>query len=451
MKRLVAARWAVPILILVATSFALHFFRLGWPASPVFDEAYFATYSADYVKGVSFIDIHPPLGKIIYAGALAVSWKASLDAAEFVRTVHEGGALATIVRPTLEFGDFPYWRLRAVSAAFGILLAVAFYFFMMNLGCGKVGSFFGALCIVFDNALLLQTRLILLDGMYLAFGIAALAIYFKYPNRIWLVGILLGLSLGVKMIGIVFLGPILASALLAWAFDDDRKALLGAVKIFAIALCVLAGIFSANFLFITPQTTLAAIAVFGFSLPMSGSALIMYLRAMLAMQLFSFVGYLQGGAQFSESPWYLWPAMQVPIAYYSEMVAGNVRSVVSSGNPVVWYGGTFAVAKAAAHLLGKLKGKIRRADAFGRRSALLLMSYIFALLPFFTVVKRSTFLYHYFPALMFAIALLADLVASSLFPNRFALFGKKDWRTLVGCVAVLIVGFFSAVSGMYGF
>jgi dolichyl-phosphate-mannose--protein O-mannosyl transferase len=73
LQRFIIQHWIV--LALIAIGFCgsfLHIVSIAYPDTPVFDEAHFATYSSQYATGRMPIDIHPPLGKLIYAGVLTL-------------------------------------------------------------------------------------------------------------------------------------------------------------------------------------------------------------------------------------------------------------------------------------------------------------------------------------------------------------------------------------------
>ena len=74
-------------------------------------------------------------------------------------------------------------------------------------------------------------------------------------------------------------------------------------------------------------------------------------------------------------------------------------------------------------------------------------SYIFSLFPFVFLVERTTFLYHYFPSLIFGIALASYIIAECI--------DYKSKRESYVALAVLVLGtlvFFAAVTPfVYGF
>ena len=196
--------------VIVAMSTVLHFWRISYPSQPLFDEVHFATYAADYVQHRAYYDIHPPLGKLMYAAVLSfVMPRNFFGTSQFVIIkMNQETKNLDVTDAGVPFGDFPYVPLRAASAVVGVLLVLAFYKFLRALGLSTIGSLLGAFFVTFENALLLDTRLILLNSMFMAFGFLALAFYFQKNRRPWLAGTLWGLALSVKLSAIVFSAPI---------------------------------------------------------------------------------------------------------------------------------------------------------------------------------------------------------------------------------------------------
>ena len=58
---------AIAVLGVLFFSFICRFWGLSRFNELVFDEVYFATYGYNYLKGMEFFDVHPPLGKYIIA------------------------------------------------------------------------------------------------------------------------------------------------------------------------------------------------------------------------------------------------------------------------------------------------------------------------------------------------------------------------------------------------
>lgn len=96
------------------------------------------------------------------------------------------------------------------------------------------------------------------------------------------------------------------------------------------------------------------------------------------------------------SRWYQWPVMWRPIWYYSGTVSETIKEGISSfGNPLVWWIGIpafFYVLWTAA----------RNRD---KKAIFLCVGYLAQLLPW-TLVFRTTYIYHYFPAVPFVVLML---------------------------------------------
>ena len=100
------------------------------------------------------------------------------------------------------------------------------------------------------------------------------------------------------------------------------------------------------------------------------------------------------------SAWYEWPLLKRPIWYYSRVITrtadGGLREGISAfGNPAVWWAGI--PASFYMVYLG-LKKKDKTA-------AFLLTGYMAQYLPWF-FVTRITFIYHYFPSVVFVVLMI---------------------------------------------
>lgn len=439
---------------IVALGAYLHFLNISYPAQPVFDEAHFAMYAADYAKHIPFFDIHPPLGKLIYAAAISlVATPQDLKNTDFITIKSQkesGGNDISVVDNNLPFNNFPYVFLRGIGAIFGILLALTFFWFLKSIGVPDIGALLGALFITLENALLVETRLILMNGMFLAFGFAALALYFKKPNWSVAAGVVFGLSLGVKMIGIVFAGPVI---FFWWAMKKMGTGVeeWDRMKQFAVAAAVtLLLIFSVNYIIFTPAENLGALRALGM-VSYLGSPRLPYLAAPLLDLVYSFGNYVIGSPNVLQSPWYFWPAMQIPMTYFYETVGGHIKQIVLTGNPVVWYSSALAAICAIAILPRYLRKFLRTRNFEENKSLFILLAgFIASLAPFATIVRRSTFLYHYFPALIFATGLLAWFIVKVLKIEDWNTLTLRQAAALVVIVILSFAGFLYAAPLTYG-
>ncbi len=108
----------------------------------------------------------------------------------------------------------PYIGLRLFPALCGALVPVLCFLTLKEIGVSKSGSLFGAILTIFDNALITQSRLILLDSMLMAACCFTVFSYIKfYKTRhqpfsfdwyLWIIttGVSISLVMGVKMVGL---------------------------------------------------------------------------------------------------------------------------------------------------------------------------------------------------------------------------------------------------------
>ncbi|MGC9610746.1 MAG: phospholipid carrier-dependent glycosyltransferase [Minisyncoccia bacterium] len=421
---------------LTAASFFLHVWNIGTPARPVFDEAHFSTYAAKDVLREPYFDIHPPLGKFVFSLPLFSYDKDILSEVNFVKIFRneKTGFLDTSYAPA-DFKNFPYVDLRIMSVLFGIALLLGVFLFTREVA-GEYAALLALFLLIFENALLLHTRLILLDGMYLALGFWALYFFFrKNPLYFW-GGIFLGLALSVKITAIIFLGPVL----IAWFLSDekwDKKK--DALKFLFVGIVTLLIIwFFANIL-IFPIGERAAFFENLLNIKIGSSfwtPVVLFLREVVA----SVFGYTSGaGPNPMMSPWYLWPLMLKPM-FYNE----SGLSLALVGNAFVWYIGTFSVIAGISILV---KNAFKKIDASFLKPALIFLGgYVFSLIPFFTVIRRATFLYHYFPALIFSVCLASFLITEYLKDKP----GKIKIAALSAIVILTIIGFTISAPFTYG-
>ncbi|TFA99101.1 Dolichyl-phosphate-mannose-protein mannosyltransferase 1 [Trichoderma ghanense] len=130
-------------------------FKIYTPTSVVFDEVHFGGFASKYIKGRFFMDVHPPLAKMLIA---LTGWLAGFDG---------NFDFKDIGKDYLEPG-VPYVAMRMFPAVCGILLAPCMFFTLKAVGCRTTTAILGASFIIFENGLLTQARLILLDSPLVA-------------------------------------------------------------------------------------------------------------------------------------------------------------------------------------------------------------------------------------------------------------------------------------------
>lgn len=186
------------IAALLSVTAAIRLYNLPWPDSVVFDEVHFGGFASKYIKGIFFMDVHPPLAKMLFAGI---------------------GSLAGFK------GDFsfdnigdkfpattPYFFMRLFSASLGVMTVLLLYLTLRASGVRIGVAFIAGLCFAVENSYVTISRYILLDAP-LIFFIASAVYSFKryeiYPEGSWksyksllATGMALGLAVSSKWVGL---------------------------------------------------------------------------------------------------------------------------------------------------------------------------------------------------------------------------------------------------------
>ncbi|KAJ5336990.1 uncharacterized protein N7506_005012 [Penicillium brevicompactum] len=215
------------IVLVTMIAAAVRLFRIYQPTSVVFDEVHFGGFASKYIKGKFFMDVHPPLAKLLLTLA---GWLAGFDG---------NFDFKDIGKDYLEPG-VPYVAMRMLPAILGVLTVPLMFLTLRVTGCRSSTAALGAGLVIFDNALVTQSRLILLDSPLIFFtALTALAFScftnqqelgpayaFRGPWWFWLVftGLSLGATLSVKWVGLftmAWVGSL--TALQLWVLLGDSK------------------------------------------------------------------------------------------------------------------------------------------------------------------------------------------------------------------------------------
>ncbi len=408
-----------PILALLVVSLVVHFAWFGHPNMTVFDEVHFGKFNSAYFTHDYYFDIHPPLGKLILAG-----WGKLFGFRPGFSFANIGDA----------FPDRTYMALRFLPSLAGALLPLVIYGIARQLKMSRTAALLAGFFVAVDNALLVQSRLILLDSFLLLFGFGAIWCYFRwkekgYPYLPALAGILGGMAMSIKWTGMSFLALIvIMEGMNLWRSRKDltvHRAGLTVASFIVLPFLVYYAAFMVHFALLTK--------------PGPGDAFMT--SAFQHGQLNSWQKFVELNVQMYQSNqrltathpygslWYTWPFMQRPIYYW---VSGNER-IYLLGNPVVWWGSTVAL---IATLTGLLLAGLKR---LAQPTLIMASAWLMNMLPFIGIT-RVMFLYHYFIALIWAILMLAYLVDQM----------RQKKRIAVGLGAVALVAFVFFAPLSYG-
>lgn len=423
------------ILALTGLSFIVHFAWFGHPNTTVFDEVHFGKFLSAYFTHEYYFDIHPPLGKLIEAG-----WG-------WLWGFKPGFSFANIGDV---FPDHMYMALRFLPSLAGAILPLVIFGIGRRLGLSRKASLLAGTLVALDNALVAQSRFILLDSFLLLFGFSAVWCYLKFKSQInnhklqavWLLaaGTLGAMSVSIKWTGATFLALIvILEAIRLWRnrknnFGPEIVRALLALMVIPFLIYYL--IFMVHFALLTKSGTGDAFMSQEFQHTLKGNE---YQSDSSLKAPSSFGKFVELNVQMYESnqrltashpyssPWYTWPLMQRPIFYWVE----GASRIYLIGNPIVWWGSTVAVMLILSNIL--LSG-LRRID----RTAILLIGIWFMNLLPFIGIHRVMFLYHYFIALIWAILMLAYVVDHTKNVKRVSI--------AIGIAALVAFAFFSPLT-----
>src|SRR5919112_1928313 len=278
--------WAHHALVFIAT-FALgigwfaRLYHLGLPRRMIWDEIYFPVFAWDYLNGTPFFDLHPPLGKFIIAGGIAI------------------------------FGDTPIgWR--AMPALFGCAMVplgavIGWYFFKERVGALLLATF-----IACETMLIVYSRTGLMDGILVFFVLATFlaAVLVRRRQQILWPMVLLGLAVAVKWAAFPLAVPV---GYVLW-----RK---GFLKPFLFTLWVPAIVYLSVVFFGQVANPTGASSAFNENNPFTN--VVRWHRQAL-------VNVTKAVPNDQASPWWSWPLMIRPILlFYQEYRADKVTTVLA--------------------------------------------------------------------------------------------------------------------------
>lgn len=429
---------ALPAAALLVLGLLLHLPALEHPREVVFDEVYFGQYVTAYCcTGERFFDIHPPHAKLLLTGS---AWTAGF------RGGHDQWAIGKPYDTRL-----PVWALRLLPNLVGALIPLLAVLVLLQLGASRPAALLAGLALALDNALLIQTRYLLLDGILLAATLGSLACFLRAsreggPRRLaWdlAAGALAGLAVGTKVTGLVAL----ALPLLLLAVSEEPRWKARVFRALGRAAVLL--------------TAAAAVYLLGWALhferlPHPGPGDVFnvptghFVADLAAANREMLAANLRIRASHPDAhPWWGWPLLRSPVAFWRQ---GDL-SLQLFGNPVVWWGSGLLLLALAGNVL---RTGYRARKAIPRQPgdpapanpalAVPLAGYLLSYLPL-AAVQRPLFLYHYLTPLIFAV------IAGALWLDGRLTAGApaRGRRVLWAGLGLLATGFLIVSPVTYGF
>ncbi|NP_001361619.1 protein O-mannosyl-transferase 1 isoform i [Homo sapiens] len=197
--------------------------RLTYPRAVVFDEVYYGQYISFYMKQIFFLDDSgPPFGHMVlalggYLGGFDGNFLWNRIGAEYSSNV-------------------PVWSLRLLPALAGALSVPMAYQIVLELHFSHCAAMGAALLMLIENALITQSRLMLLESVLIFFNLLAVLSYLKFFNCqkhspfslswwFWLTltGVACSCAVGIKYMGVFTYVLVLGvAAVHAWHLLGDQ-------------------------------------------------------------------------------------------------------------------------------------------------------------------------------------------------------------------------------------
>ncbi len=419
--------------MVLVVSALVHFVGLTYPRQVVFDEVHWGKAVTAYCcTGQRQFDVHPPHGKLLLTlGAVLGGYRGDLS---FDR----------IGEP---YTDQPVFFLRLVPALAGIAIPALFLIWLRQLGASLPAAFLGGLLLALDNGLLLETRLILFDGILVA-SILATLVFLLAMDRARSeararalaagCGAFAGLAVGTKFTGLV--APAMVAIYLAKRVYERRTPLatqtVRAIVVVAAALVVYLGGWAIHFA-LTPNPGPAD----AFH-PTTGH---FFQDLWVTHKTMLSANFLLAQTHPDASRPLTWPLMKVAPYFW----AGDGASIYLLGNPVVWWGASllFVVFAVDAVLMRVTRLRVEAPGGARASTWLPFVGYLIAYLPFFGIT-RVIFLYHYLTPLVLSLAFVMLWLDAAGWTRGDGWGGQR--RSYYAVIAAAVIAFLLVSPLTYG-
>ena len=474
------------------------------PNGYIFDEVYFAQDACKDLVGMDYLDPEPPLAKLFIAAGIVVggTWM-HYDQG---RTIPAGKTCEA--EGTLP--GFGTWGWRLASLVFGTALVPLIYVIALRIWPDRFFATTAALLMTFDGMSFVQSRIGMIDAVALALLLLAYWVFHLHrdarTNRQWwwtltALGLTLGLSVAAKWTTLAALGTmvmVMAGGWLlnkvrletgsGWSLGSEawrslapvgpRDRLVRAYVYLVFLFVIPAAVYTLSYFRYNSIPHCSSVTSAGLEVPATcpassppAPALRLsrvgpiwiptgldpgaYIHQMVVHDQWAYDYHAHLTATHTYgSPWYSWPFLLRPVAYYYQDNLGAAdishevlrAEVFNLGNPAIWWASIPALIYCGIYAVR------RRRYA----PALILLAFLAAWLPF-SRVTRVMFLYHMFGGLPFMMLALSFALAQ-LRKSQFRLsFGNSALPVLEGrhlavawilVVVVVFIYFYPMWSGL---
>ncbi len=445
--------------LVVAISYAVSFHNFWNPQAFFWDENYYVTDAQRNMNGIFYMQIHPPLGKMLIAlGEQTLRLNDRND--QFVSTEHANEFPKT---------GFSITGYRLFPALMGWWSIPLFFLILFLITKKSALSFFGTFPMLFDNAMLVHNRGAMLDGPVVFFFLLSLLLMIlaikkrddprQLPALSFVLGITIACTFLVKYQGLIVILFVLP---LLWTLRWNWKKIIivsgvSAAGFLLTFLAVWQAHFSALHTFDTKLSnngTYKASEEYKAVMERNEQGSLKYFPMMLRDTLAYVPGYNQGIPKLNlckpdenGSPWFLWPLGVKSISYRWNTPDGkNFQYLYLQSNPVAWGIGLLGVMASVSYFVAVM--------FFGQKKSrhhFYIVSLFLVYAAFMFVMSRMDrvlFLYTYFIPLILSFLLFALLFdsATHLGSRKFSVHAKLGALAVLGMFTVLSFLFYSPLT-----
>ncbi|GMG40373.1 unnamed protein product [Ambrosiozyma monospora] len=193
--------YRVANLTITSLAFLVRFAFVWFPSEIVFDEVHFGKFASYYLERTYFFDLHPPFAKLLIA---LVGYMVGYD----------GRFKFDNIGDSYIDNSIPYIPLRCLSVITGTLTVPLMFSTLQECGYSIPTCFFGAAIVAFDNAHVIDSRLILLDATLIISVAASIYCYVRFVKQrhtpftfnwykwLFLTGVSLSCVISTKYVGV---------------------------------------------------------------------------------------------------------------------------------------------------------------------------------------------------------------------------------------------------------
>lgn len=368
--------------MLFLCSVMTHFAFFGTPREVVFDEVYFGKFVSSYDRGSEFFDIHPPLGKLLVFSVMRLCDLHLHTDFSQIGNLYEGNE---------------QYILRFLPCVVGTLIPLIIFIIALKLNYSVHAATILSVLLIFENALVVQTRFFFLDGFMIFFGLLAILCYLSYRkcdrNIFLYTAVIFGtMAASVKWTGATFLFLIVIHYFFLHIKKKWKQIIKASLLFVAFPLIIYMSFFIIH-------AWIVACNVENYSSDQKQTCDLDSVMRNISWNNFTETNYsmyvasrdLEQEHPYS-SKWYTWPFMIKPIYYWTD---GHETNIYFIGNSVVWLFGLVSVPVAIFVI-------IRGRDMEDVTMHYLLAAYFINWLPF-ALIGRAMFLYHYLSSLIFSV------------------------------------------------